>query len=212
MDYNAPGAREILTKKDAFGDKLDNDTNYDLKSSTTFQYNCIAFAMGMQDRWVDHADLPWHWWPPGVQKGETESDLIQAFQYFGFECCGMDDSIDQDYDKIALYQDGAGWTHAARVVGEGIYHSKFGASFDGTHSRGDVLQAKYGDPFIIMRRLKSDAHLTDDRKGIAPGVIHSNIIVEIGGHYNHIVTYQGKTYLGDCGCEVRIIGSRVELV
>ena len=147
MDYNTPSARESLTRPDAFGKKLELDGNFYLTSPSTYLYNCIAYAMGMEDRWVDSADLPWHWWPP-VHKGMNESDLIEAFRYFGFEECEMDDTIDANYDKVALYRDANGWTHAARVVGDGVYHSKFGASYDGIHSRGDVLQAQYGNPFI----------------------------------------------------------------
>lgn len=211
MDYNTPSARKSLTRADAFGEKLELDGNFCLTSPFTYLYNCIAYAMGMQDRWVDSADLPWHWWPP-VHKGMSASDLIDAFRYFGFEECGMDDSVEDDYDKVALYCNADRWTHAARIVGDGIYHSKFGASYNGTHSRGDVLQAQYGDPFVIMRRLKSEAHLTDDLKGIAPGVIHTNVKVNVGGQYNHIVAYGGRTYLGNCGKEVRITKGGIELV
>lgn len=211
MDYNTPGARESLTRKDAFGEKLDHDGNFVLTSPASYQYNCIAYAMGMQDRWIDNADLPWHWWPP-VSKGWSESDLVEVFRYFGFEECGMNDTPDAQYDKVALYHNAGCWTHAARIVDEGIYHSKFGASYDGTHSGGDVLQAQYGEPYLIMRRLKTEAHLTDDLKGIPPGVIHTNIHVNIGGQINHIVTYRGKTFLGDEGNEVRLVGDHIELV
>jgi hypothetical protein len=211
MDYNTPSARESLTRADAFGEKLERDVNFHLTSPFTYLYNCIAYAMGMQDRWVDSADLPWHWWPP-VHKGMTETDLIEAFRFFGFEECGMDDSLDADYDKVALYCNADGWTHAARVVGDGVYHSKFGASYNGTHSNGDVLQAQYGKPFVIMRRPKTEAHLTDDRKGTAPGVIHTNFKVDINGQYDHIVAFGGKTYLGEHGHEVRIVGGMVQLV
>ena len=93
-----------------------------------------------------------------------------------------------------------------------IYHSKFGASYNGTHSNGDVLQAQYGKPFVIMRRPKTEAHLTDDRKGTAPGVIHANFKVDINGQYDHIVAFGGKTYLGEHGHEVRIVGGMVQLV
>ena len=120
--------------------------------------------------------------------------------------------MEAEYDKIALYQNADGWTHAARVVGDGIYHSKFGASYDGTHSRGDVLSAVYGIPIVIMRRLKSKSHLTNDLKGVAPGVIHTNIKVQIGSEVNHIVTYGGKTYLGEHGAEVRLVGGKIEFV
>jgi len=211
MDYNTTIARESLTRADAFGERLERDNHFVLTSPTSYQYNCIAYAMGMQDRWIDCADLPWHWWPP-VSKGSNESDLVEAFKYFGFEPCGMDDTLDVQYDKVALYHNDVGWTHAARVVNDGIYHSKFGASYDGTHSCGDVLKAQYGEPFLIMRRLKTEAHLTDDRKSTPPGVIHTNILVDIEGYVNHIVAFGGKTYLGDNGREVRIVGGRIELV
>lgn len=211
MDYNTPVARESLTRADVFGERLEHDSHFMLTSPTSYLYNCIAYALGMQDRWVDHADLPWHWWPP-VSKGSNETDLIEAFQYFGFEPCGMDDVPDAQYDKVALYHNAGGWTHAARIVDKGIYHSKFGASYDGTHSGGDVLQAQYGEPFLIMRRLKTESHLTEDLKGTPPGVIHTKILVDIGGYVNHIVAFGGKTYLGDQGREVRIVGSHIELV
>lgn len=203
MDYNTDSARESLTRADAFGDRLRNDPNFCLTSRATYQYNCIAFAMGMDDRWVDAADLPWHWWPP-VEKGMTVGHLVEAFRYFGFEECGMDDSIDEECDKIAIYQQAGNWTHAARIVDDGVYHSKFGANCDGRHSRGDVLQAKYGDVVRVMCRLKADASITDERKGIAPGVVHLNIYIEIDGKQDHIVSYQGKTYLDAHGDEVRI--------
>lgn len=212
MDYNTPSARESLTRPDAFGDLLKNDGNFVLTSEWTYRYNCIAFAMGMQDRWVDSSNIPWHWWPSTVNKGTKEEDLIAAFRYFGFEECEMDDTFDSIYDKVALYHDAVGWTHADRIVGEGVYHSKFGVSYDGRHSSGNVLSAVYGTPFLIMRRLKTDAHLTNDRKGIPPGEMHTNIKVRIGDVENHIVTYKGKTYLGYHGCEVRIVEDKVELV
>lgn len=211
MDYNTHSARESLTRADVFGAPLEQDENFILTSPTTYIYNCIAFALGMQDRWVDSADLPWHWWPP-VNKGWAESDLIAAFRFFGFEECGMDDSFQSDYDKVALYHNEDGWTHAARVVADGVYHSKFGASYDGTHSSGDVLQAQYGSVFVIMRRPVGLAHLTNECKGVAPGVIHTNIHVRIGGEQNHIVSYGGKTYLGKHGNEVRLAGDRIEFV
>ncbi len=203
MDYNTASARESLTRQDAFGDSLKNDRNFRLVSPFSFQYNCIAFAMGMKDRWVDHEDIPWHWWPP-VERGSSVKHLENAFRYFGFEYCGMDDEIDERYDKIVLYQLLDDWTHAARVIENGIYHSKFGESYDGYHSSGDVLAAQYGRVCLVMRRLKSDAHLTDDLKGTPPGEIHLNIPVTIGGTLNHIVTFNGKTYLADRVREVKI--------
>lgn len=203
MDYNTDSARESLTRSDVFGEPLKNDVNFKILSPFSFQYNCIAFAMGLTDRWVDNSNIPWHWWPP-VEKGDSIEHLRDAFQYFGFEECGMDDTIDELYDKVALYHIANKWKHAARIVADGIYHSKFGESYDGCHSSGNVLQAQYGTVCLIMRRLKTDSHLTDDRKGVAPGEIHLNIPIEIGGSLNHIVTYKGRTFLADRLREVKI--------
>lgn len=211
MDYNTDSARESLTRADVFGDALKHDVNFKLLSPFSYKYNCIAFAMGMDDRWVDHSDIPWHWWSP-VAKGPSVEHLKNAFQYFGFEECGLDDTVDDQYDKVALYHVGHDWTHAARIVDNGIYHSKFGESYDGRHSSGNVLQAQYGSVCLIMRRLKTDSHLTDNLKGIAPGEMHLNIKVNIGGTMNHLVAYNGKTYLGHYGREVRLQSGKISLV
>lgn len=211
MDYNTHSARESLIRPDAFGDKLGNDVNFRLTSPSTFEYNCIAHAMGMNDRWVDHLDIPWHWWPP-VAKGDSVNHLKLAFEYFGFEECGTDDDIDDRYDKIVIYQNSDEWTHAARVSEKGVYHSKFGASYDGFHSCGDVLEALYGNPCIVMRRLKTDSYLTEERKGERPGEIHLNIQIPIKGIMNHIVSFKGKTYLADHGREIRLEKGRIVLV
>ena len=211
MDYNSDSARESMTRPEAFGDLLKNDVNFKLTSPATYQYNCIAYALGMSDRWVDHIDIPWHWWPP-VEKGDSVSHLMEAFRYFGFEECGLDDEIDDTYDKIAIYEISDDWTHAAKVVANGIYHSKFGSSYDGTHSNGNVLSAQYGNVSVIMRRLKTDAHLTEDLKGVAPGEIHLNFMIPINGVMNHIVSYNGKTYLAEHGREIIIDKGRIKLV
>lgn len=212
MDYNTDSARKSLTSEEAFGQNLKNDPNLCITSPQTFRYNCIAFAMGMDDRWVDSVPLPWHWWPLNVPKEQSCAALKEAFVYFGFEDCGMDDTMEEDYDKVALYQKDGFWTHAARVVDTGIYHSKFGSSYDGRHSNGDVLQKQYGDVYVIMRRRKADSVLTEQRKGNAPGVIHLNVSVNINGHKNHLVAYGGKTYLAEIGREVRVSGSQLTIL
>ena len=200
MDYNTPGFRKVLIE--IFGNALKSDPNFKLTSQPTYRYNCIAFAMGMSDRWVDVANLPWHWWPP-VQKDDTINSLIAAFEYFGFEKCGMDDNIDEKYDKVVLYGKDNQWQHAAKVVAPNVYHSKFGESFDGTHSSGNVLSVKYGDPYVVMRRKKILAHTTDDLKGAFEGFIRTCRKIPIGiGVEDSVIIYRGKTYLEHLGNEI----------
>lgn len=210
MDYNTNSARQSLTRPDAFGDPLKNDINFILLSAETFQYNCIAFALGMEDRWVDPEEIPWHWWPP-VPKGESVDHLKEAFKYFGFEDCGSNDSVEELYDKIAIYELNNCWTHAAKVISSEVYHSKFGASYDGRHSGGNVLQLRYGNVCAFMKRLKSKAHLTDDRKGLPPGEIHLTVPLPINGMQVHLVTYKSKTYLAETGQELILKDGKVSL-
>lgn len=200
MDYNTDSNRKTLVG--VFGPKLEADPNFKLTSAQTYRYNCIAYAMGMEDRWVDTLNVPWHWWPP-VKKDMSLDCLITAFEYLGFEACGMDDSIENDYDKVVLYQKNNEWRHAARVLEANKYHSKFGESFDGTHSNGDVLEIKYGTPYQVMKRSREKAHLTDDLKGEFVG--HTRSLISITtpeGRIDHVTTYKGKTYLEFSGEEV----------
>ncbi len=203
MDYNTDSNRKTLI--DFFGVKLNADPNFKLTSAQTYRYNCIAYAMGMDDRWVDTLNVPWHWWPP-VKKDMSLDSLITAFEYLGFEACDMDDSIENGYDKVVLYQKNDEWQHAARVVEVNKYHSKFGESFDGTHSSGDVLEIEYGNPYQVMKRSREKAHLTEELKGDFVG--HSRSIISIptpDGGMDHVTTYKGKTYLEYSGKEVVIV-------
>ena len=200
MDYNTNSNRQELI--DIFGDPLKNDPNFYLLSPKLKIYNCIAFAMGLYDRWVDDSNLPWHWWPP-VPMGRSIDCLINAFEYLGFEKCGMDDTVDEKYDKVLLYEKNKEWKHAARIVGENVCHSKFGECFDGTHSGGDVLSAQYGNPYIVMRRLKTDADLTDKLKTSAPQFTRTMFQVPTGfGNVDNVIIFEGKTYMEHYGYEV----------
>lgn len=192
MDYNTAAYRDPLIEY--FGADLGNDPNLKLTSEPTYRYNCIAFAMGMDDRWVDTNDVPWHWWPPILLTDNSPASLIEAFEYLGFEKCEMDDSLDDDYDKVVLYGDDYNWLHAARVKDVNLYHSKFGEGCDGTHSSGDVLMSRYGRPYQVMRRLKTKAHLTDDLKGQFTGYIRSPHTVRVGMIDEFVILYKGNLY------------------
>lgn len=141
---------------------------FHIKSPETGSYNCIAWAMGFDDRWVDYIlDRPKKWWPKEVNMDWHPDSLIKAFCAVGFEQC-EDDKCEEEYDKVALYKvrpyfeplsgkwiDEWGWAHAAKVVGEGRYHSKIGESFDIYHRNGNVFEGtSYGIIYCFMRRLK----------------------------------------------------------
>lgn len=135
---------------------LANDANFKLLSPATPCYNCIAWAMGYIDRWVDTDDKVGHWWPTGVEKSLKPAALIQAFEAVGY--IEADDYKPEDnYHKVILYKNIEKdiWTHASLVVTAFVEHSKFGSAWDGEHSH-NVLNSttpdSYGVPYAYMKR------------------------------------------------------------
>lgn len=146
------------------------DGSYDVTSPDDKTYNCIGFAIGFKNVWVSTGrDIPWFWWPPTVPLNTNPDSLKQTFVYFGFEECG-DDVCEDGYDKVVLYEKEGMWKHAARVIGDNLYHSKLGEGHDIHHRGGDVLnkaskpEYSYGKPYAYMRRKKEDNHITEDKR------------------------------------------------
>ncbi len=161
------GAKVLL--KNQFNE-LKTDGFFEPNSPQTDKYNCIAFAMGLEDWWVDpYPNVPGHWWPPTVVQDMDPSILIQAFEYLGFEKC--ENGVPEiGFEKVALYRKYVDsfkrivWTHAAKIVGLDKYHSKLGPSYDVFHSSSSTFG--YGEIFQFMRRSTS-LPLTSQRKDTA---------------------------------------------
>lgn len=144
---------------------LAKDAFFCITSPATPIYNCIAFAMGFNDRWVDNrTDIPGHWWPPECECDNSPNSLIAAFKYMRFIECD-DESPEDGFDKVALYMldehidpiSGvlipAQWTHAAKVLSNNEFHSKMGEENDIHHSAGAVFAGTcYGRIYQFMKR------------------------------------------------------------
>lgn len=192
MDLNIEANRESLIH---IFPKLEFDREFSVVSPEDKGYNCIAWAMGFDDRWVDYIDdhSPKKWWPLGVARDWNPDTLIDAFEAVGFEPWGMDDSIEEGYDKVALYKVNPfyepvskewkqeGWCHAARIVEQGVYHSKIGPSFDVKHRSGDLFAGtSYGEVYQIMRRSQDKRSIVERIKQEEPRMlIPENIIAMI---------------------------------
>lgn len=141
---------------------LASDPHYKATSEPTDRYNCIAWAMRLTDRWVDLCKTSGHWWPE-YHSGNydlTRDGLISAFESLKFT---KTDSPCKEfgYDKVALYYNPYtdGWSHAARILSEEEFHSKFGNGWDAHHGKDDRLYNKnnpntYGHIYQYMKRPK----------------------------------------------------------
>ena len=187
MDLNTEENRKELI---AVFKKLETDSHFEITSPKDDGYNCIAWAMGFNDRWVDHfidTSSKKKWWPNGVKRGKSPVNLVEAFKAVGFETCD-DDGTEDGFDKVALYKDmdSGRWTHAAKVLSPLKYHSKIGKSFDITHRSGDVFEnSSYGTVFQFMKRKVSDRHIIEDimRKNEPQTFDIDNIVKQILGFF-----------------------------
>ncbi|MCQ2351181.1 MAG: hypothetical protein MJ003_04315 [Paludibacteraceae bacterium] len=143
---------------------LKNDSNFKITSDCTPAYNCIGWALGMNDVWVglDHpTNFSWSWWPSSVPCNSKKESLVKLFEYFGFSKC-RNSCIEENYDKVALFANSAGWTHAARVVSNTELHSKIGTAWDIYHSKDNIFtESDYGSIYMYMFRPIADRYITD---------------------------------------------------
>ena len=131
---------------------LRNDTAFDITSEIDPSYNCAAFAAGELEEWWDPYN-PEGTWPEGIERNSGVGHFIEVFERHGFVVCD-DDTIEDGYEKIAIYADASGsFGHAARQLQSGIWVSKLGELEDVQHSTpGAVESADYGRPVAFMRR------------------------------------------------------------
>ncbi len=123
--------------------------NHQVTSPPTPDYNCIAWSAGDTE----------HWWQPGLYWPlEIDFDdcgtgaLIQAFETLGYAVCD-DGSLEQNFEKVALYGSVLFYTHAARQLPGGSWTSKLGKAEDIEHQTPEVLAGGlYGDVVEFMKR------------------------------------------------------------
>ncbi|MEJ7593846.1 MAG: hypothetical protein WKF77_20085 [Planctomycetaceae bacterium] len=125
------------------------EDNHDITSPTTIKYNCIAWAASNTERW----------WQPGVHWPIDSSredlgvgNLISAFKSLGYEECD-DGTLEQGFEKLAIYGSGLMYTHAARQLPDGRWTSKLGQLEDITHSTTEAIEGSdYGYVVQFLKR------------------------------------------------------------
>src|SRR5258708_36198713 len=91
-------------------------SQFEITSSRTPLYNCIAWAAGETHRkwWPDRMKVD-HW-PKGVVRESTLPAFITAYGTLGYETCDNGD-FEVGFEKIAIFTKPAGTpAHAARQL------------------------------------------------------------------------------------------------
>jgi hypothetical protein len=130
-------------------------SSYEPQSNRNPGYNCFAWAI----RDSDHVVAPpgtasWARWSDKVPTWETLATYIQFYECEGgFERC-VDGSLEQGYEKIALFTSENGDPlHAARQLPSGRWTSKLGKGIDVEHDLDTIDgQELVGSLAVFMKR------------------------------------------------------------
>jgi hypothetical protein len=124
--------------------------NYRITSPASWEYNCVAWAVGVTDMWW--WPVPGRFWPAQVPREETLEAFLAALGTRGFSSCPTSE-VEPGREKIALYAKGDTPTHVARQLSNGWWTSKLGPSFDIEHVDLEALGGGvYGDPVVLLAR------------------------------------------------------------
>lgn len=132
------------------------ETEYTVRSRKTGLYNCIGWAADDKKHnwWPDQQGVGA--WPKGVPREETLIAFQQAYATLDYVPCGDDGSLEEGFEKVAIFMDAGLPTHAAWQRPDGTWTSKMGPFEDIDHKRLDLMvgppQRAYGKPRAYMKR------------------------------------------------------------
>jgi hypothetical protein len=128
--------------------------NYKHTSPPTPNYNCIAWAARVDNKWWEPDAQYNYYWPIGVKREYTLEAYVAAYETVGFAVC--DDSKPQsNIEKIAIYVHPVTKVplHASRLLPDGKWTSKLGPHIDISHDNPGVLEGpSYGVVAQYMKR------------------------------------------------------------
>ena len=140
--------------------KLAKDKDFEITSQESQNYNCIAWAYMLTNRWMwpntgEHVFLDGvDYWPSDEILDCDVSHFIKAFELQGYSVCETC-KFDPKYRQIALYvkANSTECTHAARELGNGFWTSKLGPYVDIQHGTPYTIENKdYGEVYCFMRK------------------------------------------------------------
>jgi hypothetical protein len=140
--------RDLDLEQDCCGLK---ESHYKITSPKDPTYNCIAFAVGDISQFWDQINLKGYYWPPGAGSIETIAGWISIFEIHGYRETD-DQSLEIEYEKVAIYASENGPEHVARQKASGTWTSKMGKGVDIEHTLEGLEGEFYGKVAKIMKR------------------------------------------------------------
>ena len=129
-----------------------SEDDLEIVEQTSTRYNCIAYAAGDTSNWWEPAER--RYWPDYATRSDRIESLIEVFAGLGFQQC-EDSNFEDNYEKVALYEEQGAWKHAALQTFAGRWRSKMGRGPLIEHRSPQSLSGgMYGEATVYMRRAR----------------------------------------------------------
>ena len=130
--------------------------HYTKTSEATIDYNCLAWALGRNDKWFATARFcVGYYWPPAIEREWSKAAIRKIFESYGYVEESLFPHLEVGYEKVAMYADDDGIpTHFARQLPNGNWTSKLGELIDVEHEDLDCLMGPeaYGTVVLILKK------------------------------------------------------------
>ena len=137
-----------------------NPSNYRTTSPKSRDYNCVAWAAGIDDQhiWPDGAEdvAAEVVWPDDVRNDESVEAFIAYFERMGYSLCD-NSTLEDGFVKIAIFVKDDYPTHISRQLSTGIWSSKMGLDdVDIEHDDLDCISGPaYGVATVFLKTART---------------------------------------------------------
>ena len=129
---------------------------FDIVEPPSRRYNCIAYAAGDIANWWE--PIRGRYWPLHATRSGSIESLREVFVGLGFEQ-SVDSTLEDGYEKVALYEEQGMWQHAALQTPNGRWRSKMGQGPVIEHPSPESISGGiYGNPTTYMRRIVNETN------------------------------------------------------
>ena len=127
--------------------------NFDFTSNVDYNYNCLAWALSYDSKYFENSKGSY--WPWKDCADDTVEGWSGVCQLHGFSLTDGAE-FEKGFERIAIFEDEEGVSHACRTGSDGIWKSKLGTGPDIEHADLVSLEEGYGKVVVILKRHRPD--------------------------------------------------------